>query len=120
MWKFNNDKPVYIQIIDEIMMRIVSGEYKAGQRIPSVRELSEEARVNPNTMQKALSEIENMGYIISLRTSGIYVTDDITLINSFRDNRAEEIIKNFINDIEKIGLSTNDAVRMLKDYSENT
>jgi len=116
MWNFTNDKPVYIQIIKEIMYRIASGIYKPGERIPSVRDLAEEARVNPNTMQRALSEIERSGYIISLRTSGKFVTDDQELINKLNKDRASDVVRNFVDEIKKIGLSIEDAIKLLEQY----
>lgn len=117
MWSFTNDKPVYIQIIDEIMNRIALGIYKPGERIPSVRDLAEEARVNPNTMQKALAEIERNGYIISLRTSGKFVTDNHELISSLNRDRSEEIVRNFLSEIRRLGLTVDDAVELVKKYS---
>lgn len=118
MWNFSNDRPVYIQIMDEIKLRIVSGRYKPGERIPSVRDLAEEARVNPNTMQKALAEIERDGYIISLRTSGKYVTDNTALINELKISRAENLVEGFAREITKMGISINDAVSLLQHYCE--
>lgn len=116
MWNFTNDKPVYIQIMEVIMYRIASGVYKPGERIPSVRDLAEEARVNPNTMQRALSEIERSGYIISLRTSGKFVTDDQELISKLNQDRSAEVIKNFLDEIAKIGLSVEDAIKLLEQH----
>lgn len=69
-WNLNSDRPIYAQILEIIQMRIVSGIYRPGERIPSVRELAAEAGVNPNTMQKALSELERSGLVIAVRTSG--------------------------------------------------
>ena len=120
MWSFTNDKPVYIQIIDEIMNRIALGIYKPGERIPSVRDLAEEARVNPNTMQKALAEIERNGYIISLRTSGKFVTDNQELILSLNRDRSEEIVRNFLSEIKRLGLTVEDAVELVKKYSTDS
>lgn len=118
MWSFTNDKPVYIQIIDEIMNRIALGIYKPGERIPSVRDLAEEARVNPNTMQKALAEIERNGYIISLRTSGKFVTDNPELISSLNSDRSEEIVKNFLSEIRRLGLTAEEAIELVRKYSD--
>ena len=120
MWSFTNDKPVYIQIIDEIMNRIALGIYKPGERIPSVRDLAEEARVNPNTMQKALAEIERNGYIISLRTSGKFVTDNQELILSLNRDRSEEIVRNFLSEIKRLSLTVEDAVELVKKYSTDS
>lgn len=116
MWSFSNDKPVYMQIADELMLRIVSGVYKPGERVPSVRELAEEARVNPNTMQKALSEIERDGYLISLRTSGVFVTEDTELIGSYRDSRTEKAIEGFIAEMERLGITKEEALEKLGEY----
>lgn len=117
MWSFTNDKPVYVQIIDEIMNRIALGVYKPGERIPSVRDLAEEARVNPNTMQKALAEIERSGYIISLRTSGKFVTDDKELISSLNRDRSEEIVRTFLAEVARLGITVDEAIELIKKYS---
>ena len=117
MWSFTNDNPVYVQIMDEIMNRISLGVYKPGERIPSVRDLAEEARVNPNTMQKALAEIERRGYIISLRTSGKFVTDDTELISSLNHNRAESSVRSFLAEIRHLGLSVDEAVELIRECS---
>lgn len=116
MWNFSNDRPVYVQIMDEIKMRIVSGRYAPGQRIPSVRDLAEEARVNPNTMQKALSEIERDGYIISLRTSGKYVTDNAEMISALKNSRAESVIRRFAEEMTNMGISMDETIAMLQQY----
>ena len=116
MWSFTNDKPVYVQIIDELMSRIASGVYQPGERIPSVRDLAEEARVNPNTMQRALAEIERSGYIISLRTSGRFITEDSELIAQLSDQRADEVIGSFCETIKKIGISPEQAIEMIHQY----
>ncbi len=119
MWEFTNDRPVYIQIIDEILARIANGVYQPGERIPSVRDLAAEARVNPNTMQRALSEVERTGYIISLRTSGKFVTDNTELINGLRNGQAESVIRKFADELEKMGISIEDAISMLRKIAED-
>jgi DNA-binding transcriptional regulator YhcF (GntR family) len=116
MWNFSNDRPVYVQIMDEIKTRIVSGRYKPGERIPSVRDLAEEARVNPNTMQKALSEIERDGYIISLRTSGKYVTDDAGIIEDLKASRAKSVVRRFAEEMTNMGISMDDTIIMLQQF----
>ena len=77
---FENERPIYVQLVEKIRIEIVSGKLKLGQRIPSVRELAINARVNPNTMQKALVELENEGLIYTERTNGKFVTNDEKLI----------------------------------------
>lgn len=119
MWKFNSDKPVYLQIVDEIKARIISGEYKAGERIPSVRELAEEAKVNPNTMQKALSETERQGLVFSMRTSGKYITNDEQKIASLKYNTVRKECEIFINKINKLGFSPDEIFEIIQDITKN-
>lgn len=118
MWEFGNDRPVYLQIIDVIITRIVSGVYNPGERIPSVRDLAEEARVNPNTMQKALSEIERLGYITSQRTAGKFITDDAEIIGALKKSKADNLLENFVDEIKKINISIDEAIEMLKKYDD--
>ena len=75
-WKFSSDKPVYLQISDKIVKKVLSGEYPVGEQIPTVRQIALEAAVNPNTVQHAFSELENEGLIISKGTMGRFVTED--------------------------------------------
>jgi DNA-binding transcriptional regulator YhcF (GntR family) len=104
-WQIDSDRPVYIQLIEEIKMRIISGYYKLGERLPSVRELAEEARVNPNTMQKALSELESCGLLNSQRTSGRYITDNQFLVDELKQIIANQYISEFFEKMEKLGFS---------------
>ena len=94
---FENERPIYVQLVEKIRIEIVSGKLKLGQRIPSVRELAINARVNPNTMQKALVELENEGLIYTERTNGKFVTNDEQLIEKLKKELAEEKVINFIN-----------------------
>ncbi len=91
-WDLNSDRPIFIQIIEKIQMDIISGQYCPGDKLPSVRELAGEASVNPNTMQKALSELERTGLVYSQRTSGRYITEDAAMIGKLKEQLAEGII----------------------------
>lgn len=75
-WDLDNDRPIYLQLMERIQHDIISGVYRPGDKIPSVRDLALEAAVNPNTMQKALSELERSGLVYSQRTSGRFITED--------------------------------------------
>ena len=79
-WELRNDRPIYVQIVERIQMQIISGVYKPGDKLPSVRELAMEAGVNPNTMQKAFGELERKELIVTIRTSGRVVTEDDAMI----------------------------------------
>ena len=119
-WNFDSDKPIFIQLVERLESDIVSGKYAPGDKLPTVRELAVEAAVNPNTMQKALAEIERNGYIISLRTSGKFVTDNQELILSLNRDRSEEIVRNFLSEIKRLGLTVEDAVELVKKYSTDS
>ena len=81
-WDLKSDRPIYIQLIEEIQLRIFSGEYPPGSKLPSVRDIAQEASVNPNTMQRALSKLEEDGLVITHRTSGRTITEDVEMIKS--------------------------------------
>lgn len=102
-WQFESDRPIYTQLLEQIRMRIISGTYPIGSKLPSVRDLAATAAVNPNTMQKALSELERSGLIYSQRTSGRYVTEDRNLIHTLKEDLAEEKIMEFFTLMEQLG-----------------
>ena len=83
-WNLSSERPIYAQIMERITLDIVSGIYLPGARLPSVRDLAQDAGVNPNTMQKALSELERTGLVISQRTSGRFITEDLTMVKRNR------------------------------------
>lgn len=95
-WNLNSERPIYFQIMERITMDIISGIYKPGEKLPSVRELAQEAGVNPNTMQKSLSELERTGLLYSQRTSGRFITEDMTMIEKTKTDLASEQIKEFL------------------------
>lgn len=113
-WNLNSDRPIYTQILEKIQVRIVSGIYQPGEKIPSVRELAAEAGVNPNTMQKALSELERSKIIITQRTSGRIVTEDLEMIKKTRNQLAKEQIEAFIKRMEALGFSKEDIIALLE------
>lgn len=110
-WEFKDDRPIYTQLIEQITLKIVSGEYKIGEKLPSVRDLAAEATVNPNTMQKALTELERMGLVYSVRTSGRFITEDCNMIKDMKTTLAKDEIKEFLEKMQKIGF---DKERLLK------
>lgn len=113
-WIFENDRPIYIQLVEQLKIAIIKGQYKSGEKIPSVREIANDAKVNPNTMQKALSEIEDLGLIYTKRTSGKYVTEDKKLLKKYRENYAKEKIKQFLKDMEPFELDINDLISLIE------
>ena len=116
---FDNERPIYIQLVEKIRIEIISGKLKSGERIPSVRELALTARVNPNTMQKALAELENEGLVYTERTNGKFVTDNKELIEKIKKEMAKEKVNNYINDMQNIGINYEDAVKYLQELGGN-
>lgn len=119
-WNFNQTTPIYIQIIEHIKLSIATGDYKAGDKLMSVRELAAEAEVNPNTMQKALSELERDGLLYTQRTSGRFITNDTEAISKLRKQLAEEHLGMFLNKMKLLGYSPAESMALLKSYTENT
>lgn len=112
---FDNERPIYVQLVEKIRLEIISGRLKSGERLPSVRELALTARVNPNTMQKALSELESEGLVYTERTNGKFVTDNKELIEKIKRKLAEEKVNNYINDMKNIGITYEEAVMYLQE-----
>ena len=104
-WKFNDGAPIYLQIVNTLKRNIASGAYPPGSRLPSVRDLALEAGVNPNTMQRALSELERSGLVNSQRTAGRFITEDASALLDLRKSMSEEIVSEFIARLRGIGMS---------------
>ena len=119
-WNLSADKPIYSQLVEIIQIQITSGKYKAGDRLPSVRELAAEASVNPNTMQKALAELERNSLIITQRTSGRIVTEDTELIQKTQANLADEYMKNFFRAMKELGYSMEDILLLVQEAVKET
>lgn len=100
---FDNNIPIYIQLVEQLKIYIISGELTPGQRLPSVRELAMQTKVNPNTMQKALAELENLGLIYTERTNGKFVSEDKDSIAAYRREYALQMSNRFFSDMQKIG-----------------
>ena len=114
-FNFDNERPIYIQLVELIRIKIVSGEFQRGQKIPSVRELALAMKVNPNTMQKALVELEDEKLIYTERTNGKYVTEDEKLIEKVKNELAKEKVENYINSMNSIGICFDEAVKYLQE-----
>ena len=114
-FNFDNERPIYIQLVELIRIKIVSGEFQRGQKIPSVRELALAMKVNPNTMQKALVELEDEKLIYTERTNGKYVTEDKKLIEKVKNELAKEKVENYIKSMNLIGISFDEAVKYLQE-----
>lgn len=111
-WDLDNNRPIYLQLMEKIQLDIVSGVYKPGDRLPSVRELALLAAVNPNTMQKALSELERSGIVYSKRTSGRLITEDESMLKQLKTELAQEHIHAFLEKMDKLGFSKEEILAL--------
>ncbi len=120
-WTLDDSRPIYLQIEDLIKANIIAGVYQPGQKLPSVRDLAAEAAVNPNTMQKALSELERSGLVYTQRTSGRFITEDVSKMTELKEQIAREQIQLFLKNMEQLGLSREDIRRLLeKEWKEES
>ena len=117
-WQLDKNRPIYIQLVEELQSRIVSGAYPPGAKDDSVRDLAAEAAVNPNTMQRALAELEQSGLLRAERTSGRFVTEDEELIAAVRKSLAKEKIEAFVRDMSVLGYRKQDMIILVKETLE--
>ena len=101
MFKFDNNTPIYIQLVEQLKINIISGKIKSGERLPSVRDLALQNKVNPNTMQKALVELEELSLIYTERTNGKFVTEDTKLIEKYKKQYADELTNKYLSNYKK-------------------
>ena len=113
---FDNNAPIYVQIVEQIKISIISGDLKSGERLPSVRDLALESKVNPNTMQKALIELEETGLIYTERTNGKFITEDTALILSFKKKYADELSAKFLRGMQNIGYDNLSALKYIEKF----
>ena len=118
-FKFDNNIPIYIQLVEQLKNYIISGYLKSGERLPSVRDLALKTKVNPNTMQKALAELEELNLIYTERTNGKFVTNDQKLIDKFRDEYANYLSDKYFFDMKSIGFDKSEAIDYLKSLGGN-
>ncbi len=114
-WNLDNNIPIYLQIMERIQRDIISGRYRPGDKLPSVRELAVEAAVNPNTMQKALSELERGDLVYSQRTSGRFITEDEELLKELKKERAGRYLAEFVENMHNLGLKDDEILTLLNE-----
>lgn len=112
-WQFTSNRPIYVQIVEEIELRILNGTYEKGMRLPSVRDLAMLAAVNPNTMQRALAELEEMGLVTTQRNTGRTVTTDESAVSRARDSKADLLAETFMMQMKALGLSRKEVLERL-------
>ena len=113
-WKLDSQRPIYSQLVEKVQLDIITGRYLPGEKLPSVRELAAQAAVNPNTMQKALSELENSGLLYALRTSGRFVTDDVSRIQEVKRELASMQVKEFLEKMQSLGMTPEEIMTLMQ------
>lgn len=113
-WNFESDRPIYIQLVEKMKIAIISGKYKPGDRLPSVRDFAIEIKANPNTVQRAYSELEEDGLVITQRTNGKFVTEDRNLIKKMREEIAKQNLEKFIDNMTQLGFTEDEIREYLK------
>lgn len=114
-WKFTGDRPVYQQIMAQIRGAILAGQWLPGDKVPSVRDLAAQARVNPNTMQRALTELEREGLLVCCGTMGRFVTSDQTVLEGAAKQARIEAARACKARLEAFGLTFAEAARLLNE-----
>lgn len=113
-WYFANDLPIYAQLIEQIKVGIVTGAFPPGERLPSVRDLATEAGVNPNTMQRALAQLESEGLVYSQRTAGRFVTENKALIGETKRDLAQRHVVRFMEAMSSLAISKEETLTLLE------
>lgn len=117
-WKFSDDLPIYQQLMDGIKQRIATGDWAPGQKLPSVRDLAVEAGVNPNTMQKALAQLEREGLLYARRTAGRFVAEQEEVTRELQEDMVKRYVEEFLENMRSLGYSLEESVSFLQKMSE--
>ena len=111
-WNIQPDRPVYLQLIEQLELALVIGEYPPGTRMPAVRELAAQAGVNPNTMQRAITQLETLGLVTTNRTLGRTVTENAEALEEMRRRLAVECAESYFKEMGALGYSRGEAADM--------
>lgn len=114
-WNLTSDRPVFVQIIERLKLDIITGSYHPGDKLPSVRDLANEAAVNPNTMQRAFAELEREGLVYTMRTNGRFITEDQTMIEQLKEQMAISTIAEFLHHMEELGFKKEETIKLVED-----
>ena len=111
---FDSNRPIYIQLVEQLELYIISGKIPPGERLPSVRDLALQAKVNPNTMQRALTELEDLGLIYTERTNGKFVTTNTELLDQHREQFIADRLQSFLAEMSELGFDQKTIIKILK------
>lgn len=120
IWRFDADRPIYVQLVEQMKLRIIAGTYPPGSKLASVRDLAAEAGVNPNTMQKAMAELERVGLVYTQRTAGRFITEDTDMIQQNKHALAIQEIHDFLRKMQELGFTREEILSILEKEEEET
>lgn len=113
-FNFDSNRPIYLQLVEQLELYIISGKIPPGERLPSVRDLAMQAKVNPNTMQRALTELEELGLIYTERTNGKFITQNTELLEKHREHFITERLESFLTEMSELGFDQKMIIKILK------
>ncbi|AMQ70450.1 GntR family transcriptional regulator [Bacillus amyloliquefaciens UMAF6639] len=116
--EFQSSKPIYLQIADRVYYRLIRSELSPGDKLPSVREMAVQMKVNPNTIQRTYSEMERLGIVETRRGQGTFIAERSDLIAELKDRLTKDVFKRFIQEMAELGLSPEEMIDGIKQYAE--
>ena len=116
--RFDMSRPIYAQIVERLKAKILAGVYPPGGHLDSVRDMAAAAGVNPNTMQKALTELERSGLVYTQRTSGRYITEDTAIMQNLKHQLAHDLIHQFLETMAHLGYTREESIQLLIEESK--
>ena len=119
-WRFSGGRPVYLQVMEQIQGAVLAGEYMPGEKIPSVRELATQAKINPNTMQHALQELERVGLLETKGTNGRYVTENREILEQIRKESTKKLTAQYVRAFATYGIDVPRMMELLREYQEGS
>ena len=114
-FEFENSTPIYLQLVEILKRNIIAGVLKPGERLLSVRELALKMKVNPNTVQRALQDLESQQLIYTERTNGKFVTQDEKLIEECKREYAKSLTKKYCYNMQEIGMTKEEIIACLNE-----
>ncbi|MGI6462983.1 MAG: GntR family transcriptional regulator [Candidatus Scatomorpha sp.] len=117
-WQFDPMRPIFLQLVEQIKERIINQELKPGERLPSVREIAADAGVNPNTVQRAMQELEREGIVNSQRTSGRFLSEEEDMIKKIKTDLATKHLETFLDNMKRLGFGKREIIEMIEKEAE--
>lgn len=117
--RFDMSRPIYAQIVERLKAKILAGIYPPGGHLDSVRDMAAAAGVNPNTMQRALAELERTGLVYTQRTAGRFVTEDAAVVDSAKQELAHQQIGAFLHRMERMGYDREQTAQLVRSWEED-